>query len=43
MRFEKTSYGWKAYRKINNAWVYFGHYVSKRQAREMLEQLKALT
>ena len=33
MRFERTDYGWKAYRKLGRAYVYFGHFRTQREAR----------
>jgi len=32
-RFEKTSYGWKAYRKQTRAYVYFGHFYTRADAK----------
>ena len=40
MRFEKTAYGWKAYRKAGRAYVYFGHFLTQRAARVWLAQAK---
>jgi hypothetical protein len=37
MRFEKTDYGWKAYRRVGRAYVYFGHYRTQAIARRALE------
>lgn len=35
-RFEKTQFGWKAYQRSGNAYVYFGHFYTQREAREAL-------
>ena len=40
MRFEKTTYGWNAYRKIGRSYVYFGHFLTQRAARAALAQAK---
>ena len=32
-RFEKTAYGWKAYKKQGNAFIYFGHFYTKKEAK----------
>jgi hypothetical protein len=40
MRFEKTAYGWKAYRRVDRAYVYFGHFLTQRAARAALAQAK---
>ena len=31
-RFERTSYGWKAYLRCNSAWLYFGHFPTQAKA-----------
>ena len=31
-RFERTSYGWKAYLRCNSAWLYFGHFSTQAKA-----------
>jgi len=36
IRFERTSFGWKAYYRRGNAFVYFGHFRTQREAREAL-------
>ena len=33
-KYEKTDYGWKAYFLKNNAYIYFGHYQTKKSAKE---------
>jgi len=40
MRFEKTAYGWKSYRKAGRAYIYFGHFLTQRAARAALAQSK---
>jgi len=40
MRFEKTTYGWKAYRKAGRAYVYLGHFQTQREARAALAEAK---
>ena len=40
MRFEKTAYGWKAYRKAGRAYIYFGHFLTQRAARAALAQAR---
>lgn len=37
LRFVKTHYGWKAFRKYRNAYFYVGHFATQRAAREALE------
>jgi len=37
-RFEKTIYGWRAYRKQGSAYIYFGHFYTQREAREAAKQ-----
>jgi len=37
IRFEKTQYGWKAYRKQGNAYIYFGHFYTQKDAKLALE------
>ncbi len=32
-RFEKTSYGWRAYKKQGDVFVYFGHFYTKKEAK----------
>lgn len=36
IRFEKTAFGWKAYARKGNAFVYIGHFRTQREARESL-------
>jgi hypothetical protein len=31
-RFERTSYGWKAYLRCNSAWLFFGHFPTQAKA-----------
>lgn len=33
-RFEKTPFGWDCYAKQGNAYRYFGHFLTQREARE---------
>ena len=33
-RFEKTQYGYKAFIKKNNAFIYIGHFLTKKAAKE---------
>lgn len=35
MRFEKTDFGWRAFKKEGDAYVYFGHFLTQREAREV--------
>jgi hypothetical protein len=35
IRFEKTAFGWKAYRKQNRAYVYFGHFYTQAEAKRV--------
>jgi hypothetical protein len=32
-RFEKTAFGWKAYQKHGGAYIYFGHFYTKKDAK----------
>jgi hypothetical protein len=32
-RFEKTNFGWKAYKKQGNCFVYFGHFKTQKEAK----------
>ena len=41
-RFEKTDYGWKAYFLKNNAYIYFGHFDTKKRAKESAYVFKIL-
>lgn len=36
LRFERTQYGWKAYKRHGNAYIYFGHFRTQREAKETL-------
>lgn len=36
MKFVKTSFGWRAYALRRNAYVFIGHFYTKREAREAL-------
>lgn len=38
IRFKKTAFGWKAYARHGNAFIYFGHFRTQRDAREALAQ-----
>ena len=33
-RFEKTQYAYKAFIKKNNAFIYIGHFLTKKEAKE---------
>lgn len=38
IRFEKTAFGWRAYARRGNAYIYCGHFRTQRDAREALAQ-----
>jgi hypothetical protein len=38
IRFEKTQYGWRAYARKGNAFIYFGHFRTQRDAQRALAQ-----
>jgi hypothetical protein len=37
MRFIKTPFGWKAYARRGSAYVYIGHFYTKRAARTAIK------
>ena len=41
MRFEKTSFGYRAYRQSSfGAYVYFGHFYTKAEAKRVFAEFK---
>jgi hypothetical protein len=34
-RFERTQFGWSCYAKQGNAYQYFGHFLTQREARDV--------
>ncbi len=42
IRFEKGQFGWHVYKRRGNAFVYVGHFRTKREAREHLIGLDSM-
>jgi len=40
IRFERTQYGWRAFARKDNAYIYFGHFRTQREAREALARAR---
>lgn len=38
IRFERTDFGWRAYVRRGDAYVYFGHFYTQREARAAISR-----
>ncbi len=41
-RFQRTQFGWQAFCKQGNAYIYFGHFYTQRKAKESWVEKKYL-